>query len=746
MERCFLILALGLQLSFSGVAQVTSSQPGQQQTKPAPTNQREPIRPSEEDTVRITTNLVQVDAVVTDSHGKLVTDLRPEELQISEDGKPQTITNLSYISIEPGDGSEASQPAKQVDKNLPIGPPVRLRPDQIHRTVALVADDLGLSFESTFAVRLALKKFVDQQMQPNDLVAVIRTGGGIGALQQFTTDKRQLYAAIEKVKWNPTGRGGVSAFAPISNDPFNTPTRDTDDSRDHDRDDSSRDVAKRDAIDDFRQDLFAVGTLGAVNYIVRGLRELPGRKSVILFSEGLRIFNPSDPLGTLRVLAALKRLTDLANRASVVVYTIDARGLQYLGMSAADSSSGMTPGQVEASLSKRRSDFFESQDALNYLALQTGGFAIRNNNDLNGGIKRVLDDQQGYYLIGYRPDESTFDEISGRRKFHKLSLKVTRPGKFKVRMRNGFFGFTDEEARPTNLTIAQQLIGALTSPFGSAGVQLRLTSLFANDEKAGSVMRSMLHINGRDLTFSEEADGWHKAAFDILAVTFGDNGVVVDQIGRTHTLQLRGKQYERMLSDGLTYNIVVPVKKAGGYQLRAALRDSASSRIGSVSQFVEVPDVKKGRLTLSGLLVEGITQEVLQKSGGERKTQSETADDSINDSDPKAGPAVRQFKPGFVMLYDFVVYNAHLNQGTGKPQLQTQAKIFRDGKEIFTGKETAFDASSQTDLKRLASTGGIQLGSQMGVGEYVLQIIVTDLLRKDKYRVASQWIDFEVVK
>ena len=70
---------------------------------------------------------------------------------------------------------------------------------------------------------------------------------------------------------------------------------------------------------------------------------------------------------------------------------------------------------------------------------------MRNTNDLSGGIRRVLDDQKGFYLIGYRPDESTFDKRTGRRTFHKLTLKVTRPGKFNVRMRNGFLGCTAHE-------------------------------------------------------------------------------------------------------------------------------------------------------------------------------------------------------------------------------------------------------------------------------------------------------------
>jgi VWFA-related protein len=735
MKKIFLILVIISQLSFSGVAQITPSKPGQKPANPEP-NRQEP-KPDDDDTVRITTNLVQVDAVITDSRGKVVTDLRPDELQILEDGKSQTITNLSYVDIGPDEGVAAGQPAKRADKNLAVAPPVRLRPDQVHRTLALVVDDLGLSFESVSSVRYALKKFVDEQMQPNDLVAIIRTGGGIGALQQFTTDKRQLYAAIEKVKWNPTGRGGVGVFAPISQNPRQGVGGDGED---------KSDGPNEPGIDEFREDVFAVGTLGAINYIVRGLRELPGRKSVILLSDGLNVFSRSSLSSSDRVLTALRRLTDLANRASVVIYTMDARGLQFLGLTAADSTSGMTTEQLESSLNDRRSAFFESQSGLDYLASQTGGFAIRNNNDLAGGIKRVMADQQGYYLIGYRPDDSTFDLVSGRRKFHKLSLKVTRPGKFKVRMRNGFFGITDEDAHPTNLTTAQQFMRALTSPFGSAGVQLRLTSLFANDIKAGSIMRSLLHINGRDLTFVDEADGWHKASMDILAVTFGDNGVVVDEIGRTHSVRLRGKQYEQALKEGLVYNLVVPVKKAGGYQLRTAVRDIASNRIGSASQFVEVPDIKKGRLTLSGLLVKGTTTELLKKSETKSNDQKETAENAIDQSEPQASPSLRRFRLGLVMLYSFVIYNSHLEKATGKPQLQVQARLFRDGKEVFNGKESAFDASNQGDIKRLLTTGGIQLGSNMETGEYVLQVIVTDLLRTDKHRIASQWIDFEIVK
>ena len=79
-----------------------------------------------------------------------------------------------------------------------------------------MVDDLGLSFDSIARIRQSLQKWVDQQMQPGDLVAVIRTGAGMGALQQFTGDKRMLYAAIDRVKFNGLGRVGISSFAPMA--------------------------------------------------------------------------------------------------------------------------------------------------------------------------------------------------------------------------------------------------------------------------------------------------------------------------------------------------------------------------------------------------------------------------------------------------------------------------------------------------------------------------------------------------
>jgi hypothetical protein len=478
---------------------------------------------------------------------------------------------------------------------------------------------------------------------------------------------------------------------------------------------------------------------------VRGLRELPGRKAVLLISDGLKIFNSSDPSRGIRMLSRLRGLTDLANRASVVIYTMDARGLPVFGLTASDNTFGMNADQVERGLSDRSSSFFESQQGLIYLAQQTGGVAIRNSNDLNKGIGRVIEDQKGYYLIGYRPDDSTFDQVSGRRKFHKLSLKVKRAGKFNVRMRSGFYGITDEERVAPKLTPVQQMVGALVSPFGAAGVRLRLTSLFANDPKLGSIMRSFLHIDGRDLTFSQDEGDWQKVVLDIMAITFGDNGVVVDELSRTQTIRLRGKILERAKKDGFTYNLIVPIKKAGAYQLRTALRDNGSDRIGAATQFIEVPDIKKNRLIVSGILLKGTPWERFNKKVSNPTPEGTSGDSADEATPPGAGVAVRRFERSQVMEYAFAIYNAQLD-AAGKPNVQTQVRLFRNGQQIFSGEVKPVDAANQPDLKRLASGGAMQLGAEMEPGEYVLQIIVTDSLAKEKYRFASQWIDFEIVK
>src|SRR5215831_4851546 len=107
-----------------------------------------PQKPEDLDVVRITSNLVQVDAVITDGHGKLVTDLKPEEIEIVEDGHKQKITHFSLTLSESASGERTLKPATSEQTANPM-PPARLRREDVKRTIAIVVDDLGLSWEST---------------------------------------------------------------------------------------------------------------------------------------------------------------------------------------------------------------------------------------------------------------------------------------------------------------------------------------------------------------------------------------------------------------------------------------------------------------------------------------------------------------------------------------------------------------------------------------------------------------------
>jgi VWFA-related protein len=712
-----------------------------------------------EDVVRITTNLVQIDTVVTDRRGQQVVDLRPEDFEVYEDGRLQEIKAFSYVSLE----SDSRPPAteKSRDKNAPPQPPEQLRSDQVRRSIALVVDDLGLSFESMHYVRNALRKFVDEQMKPGDLVAVIRTGAGVGALQQFTTDRQLLHAAIDRLKWNAYGRRGIGAFGNIGDDAFYTEPRDskrgvyTATDVDKKVKPEARETADREKDADFKDEVFTVGTLGALSYVVRGLKELPGRKSTVLLTDSLNLFDSTGG-GNYRVLDALRRLIDLANRSSVVFYSLDARGLQTLNDTAANSMVGKTEGgggEVTATglsgsrlmqdLMARSVDLEEAQNGMNYLARQTGGFLVSNNNDIAQGIRRVLD-QKGYYLIGYRPSDSTFDPATGRKQFHKLDVRVKRPN-LSVRTRSGFYGIATEAVRPSHRTAQEQLLAALTSPFASGALDLRLTSVFLNDLSYGSFVRSLIYVNGNSLTFTDQPDGAHKASVDVAAVTFDDAGLIVDQRFRTETVLVRGNEYAAARRDGLTFGINLPVTKPGAFQLRIAVRDVATERVGSANQFIEVPNLNKNRLTLSGIYLaanEAQVSNAAATAASHNATSTGSDEGELGAQDPRTGPAVRRFSPGMVIDYGYEAYNVRLDRATGRPQLETQVRLFRENQQVFASQ--VLHVTGQPELKRVVAMAHLKLGQNLKPGDYVLQVIVTDVADKGKQRVASQWITFEI--
>ena len=718
---------LSLMLLVALLPRATGQQPQRPTTepsRPATTQPQNPPDVDSQDVVKITTNLVQVDAVVT-KDGKQVTDLKPEDFQLFEDGKPQTITNFSYISNVSTVPSNVAATPPGKDKNEAPVVPAAVRPHDVRRIIALVIDDLGMSFQSVAVARNQVRKFVNEQLQPNDLVAIIRTSGEVGALQQFTTDRRMLYNAIDRLRWYPCSRAGIHVFAPVgtpttSPEPSELPCG------------GSRNI--RD-------------TLQALKFIVEGMHDLPGRKSLVLLSDQLPIETQdpetttvnsgADDLGSddrTNYYGQLKKVAELAIRASVVIYAVDTRGLQYTGLTAADKVTfpprqNVQPDQVLNRVMNNRSlAMTAGREGSELIAKQTGGFLARNSNDF--GLKKIAEDQNGYYLLGYRPTDETFN-----RKFHHLKVAVKGRG-LTVRTREGFFGVGEESEQRGELTAVDQLKKALMSPFGANDITVRLTTIFTNFDN-GSLLRSLLYIKAQDLVFVDEPGGGHKAVFDLGIILFGENGRVADQQSRLVTLRLQNDTYQSALRNGIVYSLDTPLRLAGAFQFRIALRDQSSSRIGSAGQFIQVPNVANGRLALSGLV---LLKDIPDKSESPNANQ-QGAQDAIS-----TGPAVRQFRQGDKVIFAYSIYNGQPDPSTHLPQLSAQTRIFRDGKPVLTGTPAAIEAATQSSLKRIASVGRLQLGSEFPPGEYVLQVLVTDRLANEKQQIASQWIDFEVVK
>lgn len=728
------------------IAIVSSTILGQQQPAPTP--------PKEEDQViKISTNLIQLDVTVTDKNGKLVTDLKSEDFELFENGEKQTISNFSIISKSVGGAAVGDAGNAAPTGNAPAGTPTDPpRREDVRRTIAVVVDDMSLSHSSVFFARIALKKFVDTQMQPGDLVAIIRTGGGVGALQQFTSDKRLLHAAIDKIRWNPFG-GSVDALSSVAqtNSEISERFRNESDAvasgtpkkftgiltRESVADTKTMDYKATKNMANAEKAGYALTSFGVIKYIISGMAKLPGRKTMMLFSDGFDLGGDVGKAKGSASLDFLQDVTDLANRSSVVVYTFDTRGLQAMSITASDSTYEVIDGHRGQKEQVRTKDFRESQDGLTYLANQTGGKALLNSNDMNGGIERALYEQTGYYLLGYVPDAETFD--ASKRKYNKFEIKVKRPG-VKVSYRSGFFTSGPSDVpRPKLSTAEQQMADTLMSPFAESDIAVNVNALYADDPVDGAYVRSFLHIDAEDLTFSETADGWKTATFDVAAVLFGEGGVPVENKESKYTIKTRGVTYDTMLKNGFVYVLIMPIKKPGLYQYRVALRDASSGKLGSAMQVVDVPNLSKQKLTVSSLAVENIPLSIWQNIAagkvGNKPGQIQVPSSLLYDT------VLKQFEAGTVLRYGFEVYNAKADNSA--PHLETQAKIYQSDKVVVQGNPVKFDASGQPDPKHVKISGNMLLNENLQAGDYVLQIVVTDTASK---QVSTQVFPFEIVK
>lgn len=675
---------------------------------PSPT--QKPVADDKDDVVKINTNLVQVDAVVT-KDGKLVTNLTAGDFEIFEDGKRQTITTFAYISNVPA--ATPRPPTKDAKSTGPGVPFTPVKPYEPHRTIAFVVDDFGLSAESMYQVKRQLRRFVTEQLQPNDLVAIIRTSGEMGALQQFTNDKRILMRAVDQLHWNICSRIGVHVL-PAHQDFDNGPPQ-----------------------CGWRSYTLS---LKALRFVVDAMGYLPGRKSLALLSDDQPYESQDQFLAQPGVLkeagivkdddlsipgndtinygSQLQKIAEKAIRSSVVIYSVDTQGLQYTGPTAADSfgiSLSRNPQQIQDLMSTRSRLLVSRREGGQVIAKQTGGFQIRNSNHY--GLDQIMEDQSGYYLIGYRPSDETFN-----RQFHHIKAKVKRSG-MSLRTRFGFMGVTEEEAERAKRPSTQDLTNlALASPFTAQDIEVDMTSFFVDDTTGGALVRSFVYIDAKNLTFTP-VNGNQQGSIELHGVVFGDNGAIAQQLKRGATLTLTQGQYQQAMANGIGLSFDMPVKRPGAYQARLAVRDRVTSRMGSAGQFVVVPDLKNKKPAVSGIIL-GLPNE----------------DKSVSNA------GGRKFRQNDELYFAYNIYNA-ANESGQLRNLVMNAMLFRDGKNVYSGPDIPIAASDPKDVSRVFTNSRIKLTPDLEPGNYYLQVVITDKdAAKGKATPVVQWIDFEIEK
>ena len=663
--------------------------------------------------VRVNVDLVQVDVIVTDAQGNHVGDLKPEEFEVLENGKPQRITNFSFLSAGSG-GAVRNIPATA---EAPPMPPARLAPGQADRTIAVAVDDFGLSEQSFAAIHAALEKFVEQ-VGPGDLVAIVTTSGRLGALQRLTSDKRLLRAAVDKFRSLPNHRPGVTdadftcvwynhkAAQPapgIQDEDVWLATQTGGGSRELD--------PHRELENDHRSVFYGLLSLSALGRLVDGLRELPGHKSILLFSEGLPLVRGQGSGETNpQVTDGYEAFLNHANRSAVTVNTIDPRGL--VGSFASADQSG------DACEDARQTELTLSQQQLRDVARRTGGISMVNDNDLAGSMARVWKDQSGYYLIGYKPPEAGKGKgARGDSEVRKIAIRVTRPG-LKVRFHSSMY--KEEPGRAPLEDSGKRLAAAVESPFAIPNVRVRFATRFWDaGPEAGSILDTILEIDAHDLSFREDSGGRRKAEFEILAVIYGSDPKPLDTFKKSYTISLTDSGYERALGDGLVQQMQLRVKQPGAYQIRGAVRDRESGHIGSASEFVEVPDLSRGRLALSGIVL---------SRGGTAESRN-----------------ILRFRAGDTVFYAYQVLNARLAPD-GSTKMELRAGLYHDGRVLGSSPAEGIDARGQADGKRLVVSKDFRLGKQLKRGEYTLQVDAIDRNAPDKRARARQTVDFEVVE
>jgi VWFA-related protein len=537
------------------------------------------------------TDLVVLDVVVRDKKGRTVRDLRPEEVQVFEDGVAQSVASFR---LQAAGEEEEPEPATPAAGNPPGAPPARGAAARHVNLVTLVFDQLGV--EGRRIARQAGLDLLKLSDQPDLLVSVFQIKESLRLVQQFTSDRERLHQAILE------STGQVATQYTKATESLETASRAAEEAQrrlataaqvvsagqagslaqlGREADLARMTVDSLRLTETLQREQQGHSSLYAILALSRQQQRLAGRKTILYFAEGLQVPPQLEHV----LLGAISE----ANRANVSVYAVDARGLNEtraleatrdtLNEVMSASQQQMTSGGVgpvskeqvkvgENALAALRMD---TQGALADLALGTGGLLIANGNDVRKGIERAVGDLRGYYEVSYEPSRKDYDG-----KFRRLEVRVTRPG-VTAQTRSGYFAIPPEEGSAT-FAFEVDLLRALRAVPAPTEFPLR-SQVFRFGPEADAVRyTAVLEIPLSGVEFEPDGRGeTDRAHFSMITVVRDASGAVIENFSEDSPVFLPRQQRDALKQGNAVFTrsfLLVP----GHYTVEAAAVDQLGHR------------------------------------------------------------------------------------------------------------------------------------------------------------------------
>ena len=615
--------------------------------------------------------MIDLRAVVTDGRGQPVTDLKKEDFELTENGKPQDVSFFSMVKI-PGRGV-ARQPENSPANGKPDVPAGATRPaETIGRTALLYIDTLHLSPQSLLLAKKSLRKFIDERLTDRDLAAIVTSAGSLGVVEQFTRDRRLLRYAVDRLSSRPNARD--SRFTPYIAGLVDRGDRDAmqvaraiyiAEEGGAPNDPSIMQLVQARA----RQVLSEASylrraTLITMREVVQRLSDMPGQRLLVMVSDGFTLFDNFGGQDT----NDLQSVTSLAVRSGVVIYSIDAKGLQPPGIF--DASIGNMPmdPRISSYISAGERDL---ENGLNALAKDTGGEAFFNTNDMAGAMGRALDDNQIYYSLGYYP---TIEESN--KKFRKITIRIKNHPEYRVRAQRGYLPADlakkakEDEAK----TPQQRFINAILEPLPRTDIGVTAIPTFVEVPEDNAQISLQINIDGKTLNYREE-NGRYRFDAELVTMIYNSDGKRVDLKSENISGNLTPARMELARQSGFQYNRRAQLKP-GLYQIRVGVTQLADERTGTAAAWIEIPDLsKKNRMALSSLfLTDALAMGIQEPASNNGQSAASTPSKMVQ--------GVRYYKANQQVVYFFRLYNV----ADDKPETDAvmQIEILQDETPIIT--------------------------------------------------------------